>query len=288
MLSERGQATIEWLGALLVVVLMLVAVGSGPYADGDRALGGLLAHRLVCAVKGDCGSGDRALGEAYGERDALLVREHLPGLVFEPGEKQVPVDWRRCRERACADAPDDPSLDVHRTDAGARATVFTRVVRRRGRLYIQYWTYYPDSNTTFARSDLLWKLNPALRLAAKRFLGSDDYPGFHRDDWEATVVRIGRGGEPEAKVTSHGHWQWCKYSRCRDRWGKATGWTRVSRGSHAGHVPLDLARERTSTPDGIRLVPLESVDRARYRRFDPDIAPPWEKESYVNPESSGS
>jgi hypothetical protein len=152
------------------------------------------------------------------------------------------------------------------------------MVRWRGNTYVQYWTYYPDSNTTLAKSDWLWRLLP----------GAGAYPGYHRDDWEAIAIRVDRDGRFATRVTSHGHWQSCKHSHCRGRWGKATGWARVSRGSHAGHIPLELADERTSTPDAIRLVPLETVDRRRYRRLDPDIAPPWEKDAYENPESSGS
>ena len=40
--------------------------------------------------------------------------------------------------------PDARGLDVHRSEAGERATVFTRVVRRGGRTYLQYWLYYPN------------------------------------------------------------------------------------------------------------------------------------------------
>ena len=78
-----------------------------------------------------------------------------------------------------------------------------------------------------------------------------------------------------------------------------TGWTRVSRGSHAGHIPLGAERrggagplresrsaaglragrvrhfpllpgrdlrERTSTAEGLRLIPLETHDRRAYGR----------------------
>jgi hypothetical protein len=275
---------------VLVASLVLGALGATVPAVDGRSLGAALAHRLVCSVKGTCGTGDRALARAYGERDAALVRRHLQGLVFEPGERQLPVDWRDCRAVACAVAPDDRDLDAHRTDAGLPATVFTRLQRRGGRRYIQYWFYYPDSNTAWAGSDWVWKHSPGLQGLGALVTGSTAYPGFHRDDWEAAAIRIGRDGRAAVRVTSHGHWQWCKRSSCVGRWGPANGWTRVSRGSHAGHVPLSGREpgERTSTPDGIRLVPLEAVDRDPYRRLDPDIAPPWRKDAYENPESSGS
>lgn len=278
----------EWIG--LVAVVMLVAGGlltAIPAVDG-RSLGGALAHRLTCTVKGGC---DDELSGAYGAADAELVRRHLQGLVFEPGERQVPVDWRDCRAVECALAPDDRELDVHRSEAGLPVTVFTRLSRHGGRRYIQYWFYYPDSNTTWAGSDRIWNHSPAGQLA-RVVTGSKRYPGFHPDDWEGAVVRVEADGRAAVRVTSHGHWQWCKRG-CAGEWGPATGWTRVSRGSHAGHVPTDGEpgnglRERTSTAEGIRLVPLEGIDKDGYRRLDPGISPPWEKDAYANPETPSS
>jgi hypothetical protein len=144
--------------------------------------------------------------------------------------------------------------------------------------------------------------------------GSDRYPGWHADDWEGAMVRVEADGRAAVRVTSHGSWQWCKQGHCAGRWGPPTGWARVSRGSHAGHVPVDVEpvtpigrrpargqryrhrallpgaglHERTTSPDGIRLVPLEGMAKDAYRRLDPGISPPWDKEVYANPESSGS
>lgn len=97
----------------------------------------------------------------------------------------------------------------------------------------------------------------------------------------------------------------------------------MSRGSHSGHVPVDrllLPRrgprradgrpgaqipgvmdevyrpripgaglhERTSTADGQRLVPLETLDRRGYGRLGKDVSPPWEKRLYRHPADGGS
>jgi hypothetical protein len=94
----------------------------------------------------------------------------------------------------------------------------------------------------------------------------------------------------------------------------------VSRGSHAGHVPYrsepvweDPAKagwrryvpkkgpprrvpllpgrdlhERITTGEGLRLVPLETLDRRDYRPLDAGVTPPWQKEPYRDPESHGS
>lgn len=289
---ERGQASVEWVALVTVAALLLGALLTAAGTVDGRSFGSGLAHRFVCAVKGGCDDGDDALRSAYGKRDAELVRRHLPGLVFEPGERQLPVDWRDCREPDCANAADDRDLDAHRSEAGLPATVFTRLLRRGDRRYIEYWFYYPDSNSTFAGSDKIWNHTPVGDIAGL-VTGSDRYPGFHPDDWEGAIVRVDPDGRAAIRVTSHGHWQWCKHRRCVGEWGPATGWTRVSRGSHAGHVPVgqlpgrDL-RERTTSSDGVRLVPLEGIDKRGYRRLDPGISPPWEKDAYRNPNSPGS
>jgi hypothetical protein len=135
-------------------------------------------------------------------------------------------------------------------------------------------------------ADRLWN------YSSLRFTGR--YPGFHPDDWEAYVVRIGRDGSVHVRVSSHGHWQWCKRRSCRGRWGPRTGWTRVSRGSHAGHIPLAAAgaalpgvnaHERTTSAEGLRLVPLETIDRGSYRPLPGGVEAPWTKEAYRNPAS---
>ena len=141
MMGEGGQTTAEWTGLVLLVAVALGALLAFARDVDGRSFGGFLAHRVVCAARGGCADGDRALARAYGERGAGLVRAHAPNLVYEPGERQLPVDYRRCRRTGCADAPDDRDLDAHRTEGGERATVFTRVIRREGRVYIQYWLY---------------------------------------------------------------------------------------------------------------------------------------------------
>jgi hypothetical protein len=51
---------------------------------------------------------------------------------------------------------------------------------------------------------------------------------------------------------------------------------------------LDL-RERTSTAEGLRLVPLESLDRSSYRPLpNGGVEPPWTKGAYGDPTSGKS
>jgi hypothetical protein len=283
--DQRGQASIEWVGLLLLVsVALAAAVAFVPAVDG-RPLGSAIARVIVCAVRGDCHSDGAALRKAYGVSDASLVRENAPNLVYEPGTFTLPIDYRRCRSHRCSDAPNDRDLDVHRaTRGGAPATAFTHVVHSGGRTYIQYWFYYPDSPSTFWHSHGLLKT-----------LGIHD-PGFHPDDWEGYQVRIDRDGTRSVRATKHGGYTWCKghiwHNKC-ERWGRPNGWTRVSRGSHAGHIP-DMSfgngfHERATTAPGLHLVPLETLDQKGYRPLEgSDIKPPWKKAVYGKPDSDSS
>jgi hypothetical protein len=327
--DERGQATVEWAGILLILALALATLATVALFVHGRSFGGFLAHHLLCAVKGGCDDGDASLAAAYGERDAALVREHAPNLVYEPGEKQLPVDYRRCRRPRCAEAPDDRDLDAHHTLHGERATVFTRVLQREGRTYIQYWLYYPDSKTVALGSDRAWEAAWLLPRLAGIVRKTPRYPGLHMDDWESFQVRLDPDGEVWVRASSHGHYQGCKWSSCRNRWFPNSGWIRVSSGSHAGHIPAEPLvrgppaagppplvrgaprpeaasgdapspvrhrpllpgrdlRERTTTGEGLRLVPLETHEARGYRRLHDDVKPPWDKEVYEDPESDES
>jgi hypothetical protein len=199
------------------------------------------------------------------------------------------------------------------------------VLRRRGRLYLQYWLYYPDSNTALAGSDRIWERSWILPRLRELVAGTPDYPGFHRDDWEGVFVRIDPDGSTWVRASAHGHFQGCRWRDCRNQWMRPTGWVRVSRGSHAGHLPFRLEPrsddlryrptgpryrlppsspwqrerrvplipgrnldERTTSGEGIRLIPLETLDRHSYRPLDDKVKPPWRKRAYTDPESGES
>ncbi len=127
-------------------------------------------------------------------------------------------------------------------------------------------------------------------------------------------MRLDAQGRAYVRASSHRGYQACKQHRCENEWTAETGWTRVSEGSHAGHIPLrselrgvglvldwppvegkwryhpqypgtDL-EERTTSAPGLRLVPLEGIDRSRYRPKDSGITPPWEKPVYTDPRSN--
>jgi hypothetical protein len=303
MRSESGQASIEWTGVVCLVALALgAAVAFAPAIDG-RSFGSAIARSIVCAVRGGCSGGDDQLRAAYSSGDAELVRRFAPNIVYEPGTHTLPIDFRRCRSHDCSDAPDERGLDVSQSARGAPAAAFTHVVRRDGETFLQYWFYYPDSPSTFLGSHAVLKHLP----------GGD--PADHPDDWEGYQVRVGASGDALVRATSHHAYQGCKELQCKNRWIAWTGWTRVSKGSHAGHIPYrtnwqvaprrrrgpaqrsvsgytplypgrDLD-ERTTPAAALELIPIETLDQAALGT-EFAIVPPWRKEVYDDPLSDST
>ena len=307
MRGERGAASVEWTGLVLLVAVVL---GSGLWAAG-LVDGSGLARRLRCAIaEVACERSRPALESAYGGEVALLVRDYAPGIVFERGARVLPVDYRRCRSRRCSDAPDHQGRNVWSTSQRLRATVFTRVIDRRasgGDLFIQYWMYFPDStwNRTAHRASRrggrLFAITPAGMLTHRA-------AGHHRDDWENYQVRIDAQGGAHARAGAHHGYAgrnqpfWRNVDQAPDvrtpgvgvlnparrgNWVRATGWTRVSAGSHAGHIPPGRRRDRWTEPDAVDLVPLERLS-ARDRAVRFAIPPPWRKRVYTHPEHNGT
>lgn len=291
---ERGQASPEWIGLVLLVALVL----AGALALGARLPGLDLARsvaaQLVCAAGlGDGCGGDRgALTLAYGAELAGLLTDHAPGLDYEDGMRAVPVDFRSCRADACAEGP--ASGPVRASLAGERVTAFVHVIDCRdsaeaaragydcsgGRgdhVYLQYWLYYPGSAT------------------ARAVLGD---AGAHPDDFESFQVRIASGGAAQARASSHhgyngrrGDWLSDTGVRRKDGWTDATGRYLISGGSHAGRVGApagdDAAAARWTAPEAIRLIPLEPlVDEVADYEFA--VTPPWAKRVYRDPEDRGT
>jgi len=217
MRGQAGQATIEWSALLLVVALALTALAYAATHTGARALGDSIVHAILCAAGDGC---PNALEDAYGEELAAALRRHAPNIVYERRSAQLPVDFRRCRDVVCSDGS-DRAAEIASSAAGLPVTAFTRVVDRRtsgGALYLQYWLYFPESFS----GGVGRKLGPL----------ADRWPGYHPDDWEAYELRLGPGGAANARASAHGGYRSTKHS---EAWGRATGWYRVSGGSHSCH-----------------------------------------------------
>src|SRR4051794_29880952 len=125
--SERGQGTIEWIGLVLVVALAMLGLAAAGVGVPGASLARSVTDRILCAASLADGCGDEpALIAAYGTEVGRLVRQHMPTLVFEPGSRAVPVDFRRCRSSECGDS--SGSASIHRTDAGLPVTAFVHVI----------------------------------------------------------------------------------------------------------------------------------------------------------------
>jgi hypothetical protein len=102
MRSERGQATVEWIGIVLLVALALAALArAAPSADG-RELGTTLLHSVTCAARDGCereGGGPparRRITSDNGRAGPLGVLHRLvtiPPLVPHAGPAEQP--WGR-------------------------------------------------------------------------------------------------------------------------------------------------------------------------------------------------
>ncbi len=304
--SERGQSTVEWVGTLCVVTLLLVAfLAAGvrvPGADLARSI----ASRILCAAALADGCGDEpVLIAAYGSEVGRLVRQHMPTIVFEAGSRAMPVDFRRCRSTECGDGPDEGL--VHRSDARLPLTAFVHVVDcraegrelaedvgadcsspRAGNLYIQYWTYYADSAT----------------LRDLPIVGEE---GFHRDDWEGVQIRIGPDGQVDERASSHNGYNYERGvanwgsdagieplremaetvgARAENGWGPETHLLLVSGGSHAGNAAGDHDLSRWVPGRRVHLIPLEQIAAGEESSFA--ISPPWQKQVWRDPEASGT
>jgi hypothetical protein len=241
-MRERGQGSVEWIALLAVVLGALAAIGS------------VAAHVLLARAAPP----PDPLEAAYGRDTAALVRHVAPGLIYERGMRDHPVDPSTCRARACAENGEPP-------------VVFTHVVRRGATVYVQFWLYFPDSS---------W----------------NGIAGRHRDDWESFQVRVGPDGRVEARASAHHGYTGRRIGpdlnvnqvepnwvprRWRAGWTDSTGWLRVARDSHAGYVARGPWGRRFTPATDVRLIPLESAHLPEGYA----IVPPWRKRVYADPES---
>jgi hypothetical protein len=107
MRGEGGQATVEWAGLVLLVVLVLAALGavSGRAPKSDRGLGRVVAERFTCAARGACGGapGARPVAAPPAPAAAVVARGITRGRAVDAlrrlrsvGAKLVRRAWIVC------------------------------------------------------------------------------------------------------------------------------------------------------------------------------------------------
>jgi hypothetical protein len=291
MRSERGQGTVEWIGTLLVVSLLMLGLAAAGVRVPGASLARAVADRILCAAALADGCGDEpTLIAAYGTEVAELVRRHVPKLAFETGSRALPVDFRHCRSSECGDGSERGL--VHHTDAGLPVTAFVHVVDcrertaeaagancsddRAGNLYVQLWLYYADSAT----------------LRGVPVAGSK---GYHHDDWESVQLRFRPDGRVDERASSHHGYNSMQSVRnwgsdagviAHDGWGPETGLLLVSGGSHAGSTIGFADVDRFVPGRRVHLIPLEQIATADTTPFA--ISPPWLKQVWLDPEAKGT
>jgi hypothetical protein len=288
--DQGGQASPEWLGLVFVVSLVYAAlVAAGVRVPGTE-LASAIAGKLACAagLGEGCGGEPTALVLEYGPELAQTVSRHVPTLQYEQGMLSLPVDYRECRELACAQGAYAGVVEETRT--GLPVTLFSHVIDcrqpatpmpsearcdgdRAGNLYVQYWAYYPDSRTVpFGKA------------------------GYHPDDWESFQVRIGPDATAERASSHHGYnghggdpLNDTGFLPGRSAWSEPTGRYWISSGSHAGRVGAKDSFARLTFPWQVDVVPIESL-RDVWSDYvgSPDHLPAWLKDVYLDPEATGT
>ncbi len=219
-----------------------------------------------------------------------MLAERAPTIWFEQDDfVSLPVDYRECRARSCADTISHGSLQ--HTQTGLQPTVFTHVIdcrdpdaaaaegydcsgERAGNVYLQYWLYYPDSLTH----------------------GLGRVGGYHQDDWESYQVKVDpETGATLARASSHHSYN----GREGGDIGTDIGRPRAPAGtrSSASFTSPPAATpacpqagaddDRRIEPGNFRLVPLEPIaKRGDAPSFE--VSPPWDKGVWGDPESMGT
>jgi hypothetical protein len=121
MQREAGQATVEWVGLVLLAALVLAGL-LALVPRRDDSLGGVVAERIVCAARGACGGGKAS------------------------GPPAAPAPAPPPRERAGAPAPAPPPPPVSRAraaDAFQRLRGVAEIGKRTWILCLGYkrWRY---------------------------------------------------------------------------------------------------------------------------------------------------
>jgi len=144
--SQRGSATVEQTGLILLLALLFAGLIGALALGGDepagKGVGVRLANRISCGPRQPDDCDHHPAVTAYGWPVARLVRYLVPEPMARPGPGGInlsPVDFRWCQRSSCAVPSGKPGL----TTANRRTTVFTEVRKEDGGLEITYWLYRP-------------------------------------------------------------------------------------------------------------------------------------------------
>ena len=230
-MDEHAQATVEYVG---IGLLVLLALAAGTVT---------VRAKLTSHPRGDT---------TY----LTLATQHVPRFVAESGDGEHPVDFRRCRDPACARA--------------GRPVLYVHGLRRGGYTYLEYWEYLPESRTAHT--------------------GIAPFDGYHLDDWEGLIVKLRSDGSVVgARASAHLGWNgrhpWWELRRAD--WAPYPTPVYRASGSHAGALRtdgIDLAGDRwdgsTSEPAPRSWPPIRPAEA---RPPSTPAPPAWTKAVWSQP-----
>ena len=298
--ARPGDGRVRGLLLLLCARRSAALVVRAAGVDG-RSFGGFLAHHVVCAATRPLPRGERGCSSAPTARDdAAMVRGARAEPRLRAGRAPAPVDWRGCRRPGCASAPDDPRARraTAATRRRARHGVHPPDPARRPALHpvlalLPGLEHRPGRVGPGLGAVLAPAAHPRARARHARL------SRLPRDDWEGVFVRLDPDGSdlgarqlarplpglqvarlpgPLAPHAPAGCASRAAATRATCRSGSSRGrrsgpQPRIPRyipppGSPvaaAAARPLFPGRdlnERTTSGEGLRLVPLETRDRA--------------------------
>ena len=207
MRGERGAASVEQAGLILLMAVLCAAVAGAVLSKGGQAesreLARAVAQKIRCAAHGPGPCWQDPLTEAYGRPLAGLVRAFAPVPEGAGALGLLPVDFRRCRQASCAAPGPRPEL----TASNRRVTAFVSVEDKRpsdGTVAIDYWLYRPtlgwervrriasaDDVAAHAMTPLLESANPRL-VALETLPGRNhfDFPPAEEPPWRWRVESV--------------------------------------------------------------------------------------------------
>ena len=205
--AERGAATVEHVGLMLLVVLLIIgavaAFVAAPPNEGAQGLATALQRKIRCPARLPDPCWQDPLTAAYGRSVAGAVRALAPvpsAVGGTSGVPVLPVDFRYCRSESCAIPGERPEL----TASNRRVTAFTAVEDRRragGDVRITYWLYRPAIGwdqaarragnaeiERYASTPLLESANPVL-VPLETLYGRNhyDFPPAEEPPWRWEV-----------------------------------------------------------------------------------------------------
>jgi hypothetical protein len=194
MRKERGAASVEQAGLILLVAVLCAAVAGAVLSRGGQAesreLARAVAQKIRCAAHGPGPCWQDPLTEAYGRPLAGLVRALAPMPEGAGALGLLPVDFRRCRQASCATPGERPEL----TASNRRVTAFVAVEDRRrsdGDVLVDYWLYRPTLGWELARrrasaaDAATYAMTPLLESANPRLVPLETLAGRNHVDFAA-------------------------------------------------------------------------------------------------------